>query len=391
MQSPTRAPDIGLYVHVPFCERICPYCDFAVEKAAPLGAKLENGYLDHLEVELERVLAGPASEAAGRRLRTIHLGGGTPSLLAPSSVSRLLSGARAHFSGIPDEITLELNPVTTECSRLPEFLEAGVTRVSVGVQSLSDDTLRRLGRGHRAEEALRGLSACLGAGFDSVSADLIFGAPGQSESGFLDDLERLIELGVPHISAYALTLEPGTPFARAAQRGELPLPDEAATLAMSRRLRARLEAAGPAQYEISSFARPGHASRHNQRYWLRRDVLGIGVGASSLLGSVRWKNHRSRRAWEESLEKGATPVEEREVLAEAEIRRETLFLGFRRNAGVSRAGYFRRFGEAPEHHFAAELRELRQLELIEDRAGSIVLSERGIRFADEVFLRFVAC
>ena len=175
----------------------------------------------------------------------------------------------------------------------------------------------------------------------------------------MSDLERVIRLGVPHISAYALTIEPETPFARARARGKLALPDEDTLLAAGRRLRVGLAASGFTQYEISSFARPGHASRHNQRYWLRRDVLGIGVGAASLVESSRWKNLRARSEWEARLADGRLPVAESESLTEPAARRETLFLGFRRRAGISWAAYLRRFAEAPERRFGAEIRELR--------------------------------
>ncbi len=391
MLARTRAPDVGVYVHLPFCERICPYCDFAVEPAGRLAPELERRYLEWLEVELDFALAGPARPAAGRVLRSVYFGGGTPSLFEPASIERLLGTIRKRFAGEPEEVTLELNPGTGEIGRVPGFRAAGVTRLSVGVQSLRDETLRKLGRAHTAAEALSGLEACLRGGFESVSTDLIFGAPGQSESEFLSDLERVIRLGVPHISAYALTIEPETPFARARARGKLALPDEDTLLAAGRRLRVGLAASGFTQYEISSFARPGHASRHNQRYWLRRDVLGIGVGAASLVESSRWKNLRARSEWEARLADGRLPVAESESLTEQAARRETLFLGFRRLAGISRAAYLRRFAEAPERRFGAEIRELRELELIEDRKGRIRLTERGILFADEVFLRFVAC
>jgi oxygen-independent coproporphyrinogen-3 oxidase len=196
----------------------------------------------------------------------------------------------------------------------------------------------------------------------------------------------VIELGVPHVSAYALTLEPGTPFAAAAERGKLDLPDEDTLLAMSRLLRARLCAAGIAQYEISSYARASHRSRHNQRYWLRQDVLGIGPSAASLVGERRFRNARELGAWREALADGRSPVVESETLAEEETRREALFLGMRRLDGVSRAGFMRRFGAAPEAYFGAELEALRRRGLICDEGGAIKLCEAGILFADEVFM-----
>ncbi len=389
MSAPTSSADLGVYVHVPFCERVCPYCDFAVDAVGRLEPALERAYVELLLRELEVTRAALANRLETRVLATVYFGGGTPSLLQAASIERLLGAFSAAFRGPPDEVTLELNPGILECRRVPEYRATGVTRLSVGLQSLHDTTLKRLGRAHKAAEALRGLEACLAVGFPSLSADLIYAAPDQSEDELLRDLERVIDLGIPHVSAYALTLEPGTPFARAHARGRLRLPSEDESVRMGRLLRARLAAAGYAQYEISNFARPGHRSRHNQRYWCREDVLGLGVSAASLLGELRFQNLRARRAWQSALEAGRRPLAEAESLSEEDARRETLYLGFRRLDGVSRADYRRRFGASPELHFGAELEALRSLGLVCESASHLRLTERGILFADEVFLRFV--
>ncbi len=387
MRDGSTAPDLGVYVHVPFCERVCPYCDFAVEPVGLLAREVEAGFVELVLRELDLALARSGLE--GRRLATVYLGGGTPSLLAPESIARVLGALRARFEGTPEEVTLELNPGTSEVARLPGFREAGVTRVSVGVQSLDDDTLRRLGRAHKGAEARAGLQACLAAGFASVSADLIFGAPRQSEAAALADVERVCDLGVPHVSAYALSLEPGTPFHAASLRGRLALPDEDLALTLLRLVRARLAAAGLAPYEISNYARPGHRSRHNERYWTRAEVLGIGPGAASHVGDRRTRNLRERAAWARAVAAGAAPVEEDERIDEAAARRETLYLGLRRLEGVSRAAFQRRFGGPPERWFAGEIEQLRERELVGDAGGCLRLTERGILFADEVFLEFV--
>lgn len=380
--SGARADDLGLYVHVPFCEHVCPYCDFAVLGVGRLSEADEDAFVD----SLLRELAGVVGSVAGREVASVYFGGGTPSLLRPGSIARLLEAFRAELRFAEPEITVELNPGQLEVSRVPGLRALGVTRLSIGLQALDDTVLRRLGRVQGGEQALRGLEACLAAGFASLSADLIYGAPGQSLETLLGDVERVIELGVPHVSAYALTLEPGTPFALAAERGKLDLPDEDTLLAMSRLLRARLCAAGIAQYEISSYARAGHRSRHNQRYWQRRDVLGLGPSAASLVDERRFRNARELGAWRAALAEGRSPVVESESLSEAEARRETLFLGLRRLEGVRRADFLRNFGASPEAFFADELDALRARDLICDEAGAIRLSERGILFADEVFM-----
>jgi oxygen-independent coproporphyrinogen-3 oxidase len=380
--DPDRSNDLGLYVHVPFCEHVCPYCDFAVLGVGRLSEADEDAFVDLVLREIRLV----REAVAGREVASVYFGGGTPALLRPASIARLLEAFQADLRFASPEITVELNPGQLEVSRVPALLALGVTRLSVGLQALDDTVLRRLGRAQAGEQARRGLEACLVAGFASLSVDLIYGAPGQALETLLRDVEDVIDLGIPHVSAYSLTLEPGTVFARAAERGKLELPDEDTVLAMSRLLRARLTAAGIAQYEISSYARPGHRSRHNQRYWQRGDVLGIGPSAASLLGGRRFRNARKLADWRAALAEGRSPVAESETLSEAAARRETLYLGLRRLDGVSRADFLRRFGQAPEAFFAAELLALRSRGLIQDQAGAIRLSEAVLLFADEVFM-----
>ncbi len=389
MSAATTRADLGVYVHVPFCERVCPYCDFAVLGVGRLEPERERRYVDLLLRELDWLWEKCAAELEGRTLATIYMGGGTPALLQPDSVERLLRALETRSGGRAREVTIELNPGRLETARLGGFRAAGVTRVSVGLQSLHDSTLKRLGRAQRAAEALRGLESCLAACFDSLSVDLIFGAPEQQEAELFRDLERVIGLGVHHVSAYALTIESGTPFARAMQRGELRLPDEDAELRMSLGVRSRLDRAGFEHYEISSFCRPGHRSRHNQRYWACRDVLGLGVSAASLLGGRRFQNTRNLGAWEAAVSEGRSAATESWVVSPEEARRDFVGLGFRCLDGVRPEEFRQRFGTALETCFGAELRELRTLQLVREDAAAWRLTERGIRFADEVFQRFV--
>jgi oxygen-independent coproporphyrinogen-3 oxidase len=381
----TSGADLGVYVHVPFCEHVCPYCDFAVVGVGRLAERDEDALFAGLAAEWARWRAG----LAGRRVSSVYFGGGTPSLARPKSLGRVLEMLAADLSLEGAEITVELNPGQLEVARVPELRALGVTRLSVGLQSSDALVLRRLGRAHGADEAVRGLEACLAAGFESVSADLIYGAPGQTLELLMRDAERVIELGVPHVSAYALTLEPETPFARAAAAGKLELPDEDAVVEMSQLLRARLGAAGLARYEISSYARPGHRSRHNQRYWTRSDVVGLGPSAASLVGERRLRNARAFADWRRALEAGESPAVEDESLTPEEARREALYLGLRRIEGVSRAAYLRRYGAPPEASLGRELARLRERGLVQDEAGRIRLSERGLAFADDVFLELL--
>jgi oxygen-independent coproporphyrinogen III oxidase len=385
---------VGVYVHVPFCERVCPYCDFAVVAARRLAAADEERYVAGLLTEL----AARVPRFAGLALETIYLGGGTPALLRPESVARLVEALRAAFGGAPREVTLEANPSTTERERLAGFRAAGIDRLSLGVQSFDDATLKRLGRAHRAEAAHRTLAAVRGAGFANVSLDLIEGAPGQTAEGVERDLAAALAFGPEHLSAYALTLEPGTPFHAAAASGRLAAPDDDAVAEMLERTHARLEAAGLLRYEVSSWARPGRESQHNQRYWRRAPVLGLGVGAHSTEPAsgeapfgARAANERGLAAWLARVEAGggaAPPV--REAPDAATARGEAAFLALRTRTGLDAARFGAEFGAKPRQFFAPAIDALRALGLVdESEAGDLRPTARGWLFADTVATHFV--
>jgi putative oxygen-independent coproporphyrinogen III oxidase len=384
--------DVGVYVHVPFCERVCPYCDFAVVARRRLDPGEEERYLGALLAELER----RAGDFAGRELATIYLGGGTPSLLAPESVARVVAAVRAAFPGAaPREVTLEVNPSRVERARLPAFRDAGVTRVSVGAQSFDDETLKRLGRAHRAAECRRTLEACRAAGFAALSIDLIVAAPRQTLAAVERDLAAAVDHAPEHLSVYELGVEPGTPFARAEARGQLRRPDEEEAVAMLERAEARLAAAGYARYEISSYARPGFEALHNRRYWERRPVLGLGVGAYSTdPPSPAWPfgarraNPRELAAYLERVGRAEPP--DAEVLGAATARAEAAFLGLRTARGVDAAGFASEFGAPPRAWWDREIDALLGEGLIaEAPGGDLRLTPRGRLLADSVFLRFV--
>jgi oxygen-independent coproporphyrinogen-3 oxidase len=382
--------DVGVYVHVPFCERVCPYCDFAVVARRALPVAEERRYVDALLAELEL----RRGAFAGRALASLYLGGGTPSLLAPASVARMVDAVRAAFpAGAGIEVTLEVNPSTTECARLPEFRSAGVNRVSLGAQSFDDATLKRLGRAHRASSVHAALDAVRAAGFASLSLDLIFAAPGQSAAGLDADLDAAVAARPDHVSTYELTLEAGTPFAGAAARGRLALPNEALSAWMLERVESRLRDAGYARYEISNYARPGHESVHNQRYWQRRPVLALGVGAVSTDPPDAQHPHGVRRAnpraLERYLEAPGTPAEV-EALTPPIARCEAMFLGLRTARGVDARAFEREFGAPPRGFYRDEIERLRAQGLLEEAVlGDLCLTPRGRQVADTVFESFV--
>ena len=383
--------DVGVYVHVPFCERICPYCDFPVVAVRWLSAAAEAEYVEALVGEL----AARRVDFAGRRLATLYFGGGTPSLLRPESLARLVAAVRGAFAGEPDEVTLEANPSTLECERLPGFRAAGIDRVSLGVQSFDDVTLRRLGRAHRAVLLPRSLAACRAAGFRRLSLDLIAAAPDQTPASLERDLAAALAADPDHLSVYELTLEPGTPFARAAERGRLRLPSDEGAARMLERVEERLVGAGYRRYEISSYARPGAEAQHNRRYWERRPVLGLGMGAVSNDPPAAGRPHGARRTNPRTLaayletaagRRGA----EVEVLAPAVARGEAVFLALRTDAGLHAGRFAGEFGAPPRRFFADAIEALLAQGLLdEDAAGGLRLTPRGRMLSDSVFVHFV--
>jgi oxygen-independent coproporphyrinogen-3 oxidase len=379
---------VGVYLHVPFCERICPYCDFAVVRAPTLAPEVERRYLEALLRELE----ARRGAFAGRRLESLYLGGGTPSLLAPDSVARLVAAVRTAFPGpAPVEVTLEANPGSLERERLPGFRSAGVDRISVGIQSFDDATLRRLGRAHRGEEGRRTLRACREAAFEALSLDLILAAPGQTPELLAADLEQALAFEPEHVSAYELTIEAGTPFALARRRGQLRLPDEEAAIRLLAQAERALEGAGLRRYEISSYARPGREAVHNRRYWQRRPVLGLGVGAVSSDPPGPGQPFGARRSNPCDLEAWlAGEGAQVEVLGAESARGEAVFLGLRQLAGLEAAPFAAEFGAPPRAFFAAPIAELVGAGLLaESPAGDLALTSRGRLLSDSVFTCFV--
>ena len=303
------APPLGVYVHFPWCVSKCPYCDFnshAVKDAVP-----ERQYLDALRRDLAHQLASPMAQdarlgaapgaAAPRPVRSVFLGGGTPSLFSPQAIGEVLAMLRAALPFAPDaEITMEANPGTIERGRFAEYAAAGVNRVSLGAQSFDDAMLRRLGRIHAADETRAAAAELHAAGLADFNLDLMYALPGQDEAGALADVEAALALAPAQVSHYNLTLEPGTPFAA---RPPPALPDDETTERMLEACAVRFTAAGHARYEVSAWARPGHECVHNLTYWRFGDYLGLGAGAHGKLsalddtGRVR-AIHRSEQARE---------------------------------------------------------------------------------------------
>src|SRR5688572_1014042 len=318
---------LALYIHWPFCVSKCPYCDFNSHVRASID---QAQWRDALLADL----AHEAGQTAGRRLGSIFFGGGTPSLMPPATVAALIEAAERHWGFAADvEITLEANPSSVEAARFADLAEAGVNRVSLGLQALDDAQLRFLGRAHDVAEGLMALGTAQSR-FDRVSFDLIYAMPGQTAGDWTRELGQALSFGTGHLSLYQLTLEPGTRFAALAAKGELRSADPDESAALYELTRDMTEAAGLPAYEISNHARPGEESRHNLSYWRYRDYVGIGPGAHGRRNGAATQRHRKPENWLAALARDGHGIVEERTLAAAERGVEALLMGLRLAEGV---------------------------------------------------------
>jgi oxygen-independent coproporphyrinogen-3 oxidase len=376
-----------LYVHVPFCRLVCAYCDFVT-----VGGRAADvpRYVDALLAEM-------AMRPAPGRLETVYFGGGTPSLLPPEAVERLLRAAVARWGSSPAEVTLEANPSAREAPDWAGLRAAGVTRVSLGIQSLRDEELRALARGHSGDEARAAYRAVRAAGFDNVSLDLIYGIPGQGLGEWRAGLRAALALQPDHLSLYALQL--------ALAPDEWAAPPRPGALRWRRRMEARqddelaadqyrlaeelLGAAGYRHYELSSWALPGRDSRHNGAYWARRPYTGLGAGAHSYDGAThRSWNARDLDAYLYAVESGRSPRAGAEELDEATRAFEAVALGLRRVDGLSRGAFAAEFGSDPLERYPQAVREGTAAGLLEVAGDAMRLSAAGRLLANEALIGF---
>jgi oxygen-independent coproporphyrinogen-3 oxidase len=379
----------SLYVHIPWCQSKCPYCDFNSHAAASWP---EEQYSGALISELEH--RASTAPYAGERIRTIFLGGGTPSLFDPKSIGSIIDAAN-RICGIEAdaEITLEANPGTVDLAKLSGMRAAGVNRISFGAQSFNAATLKFLGRIHSADETRAAAKMAHRAGFERLNLDLIFSVPGQTVADVLFDIESVAALEPDHISAYNLTFEEGTAFFTDLKRGrikQLATDDQAA---MYQTVREEIPRRGYAMYEISNYAAPGHEARHNLTYWRGQTYLGIGAGAHSYAGDGRG----GRRWWNEKLpSRYIAAIEERgiaeagaETCDEATAQSEFVFLNLRLRDGFALADFHERFGRNFECIFGAVATPLFNNGLLMLERERIKLTDRGLEMADSVFAEFV--
>jgi oxygen-independent coproporphyrinogen-3 oxidase len=378
---------IGIYVHIPFCAHICPYCDF--NTYAGKGDLIPR-YVD----AVVRELGMRAAEAADHPAATIYLGGGTPSLLSPEQVGQILGAARATYTILADaEITMEANPNGLDAARLAGYREVGVNRLSIGAQTLDRRGLRTLGRQHEAGDAVESVKTARNVGFERINLDFIFGWPGQDRDIWRRDLEAVLQMddGPDHLSLYSLIVEPGTPYADAVARGILRVPDDDAAADLYEHAIAIVADAGWTHYEIANWSRtPDGFSRHNAIYWQHGDYLGIGAGAFGTMGGARAMNHLLPETYTAALEQGDLPHSNIEQLDEATARGETMMLGLRLLVdGIDAGTFAARHGETLDGVFGPQVRELTELGLLEMTARGVRLTTRGMMLANSVAERFL--
>lgn len=381
--SPPWGDPRALYIHVPFCRHRCGYCDFTLVAGRD---DLIGRYLDALELELAQTLPEPVE------IDTVFFGGGTPTHLDSRQLTRLFSIARECVR-LADgfEFSVEANPLDLTPERIAVLREAGVNRVSVGVQSFDANELRLLERDHSPAEA-RDAIVRLQRVIPNVGIDLIFGVPGQSLADWLRNFEAALELRPTHLSTYGLTFEKGTAFWTRREQGGLRQAPEDLERLMYEAAMDRAPAAGLPQYELSNFARPGFECRHNQTYWEARAYYAVGPGAASYLNGVRRTNHRSTTTWlkKTAEQKGRAPTAVVEELTAEERAREAVMLGLRQTRGINAAEFERRFGFRIEDLGGRAYPRLVEAGWLEDRDGRIRLTREGRCVADTVISEFLA-
>ena len=371
---------LGLYLHIPFCDAICNYCNF---NRGLFDAGLKRRYLDALSLEI-------ASYEDAGRVDSVFFGGGTPSVLEPSDVSGLIARCRSSFDVDPAaEITLEMNPETASRERLDGYRAAGVTRLSLGVQSFRDEELRRLGRLHTADRAIEAFGLARAAGFDDISIDLMAWLPAQTVPHWIESVETLVDLGPDHASLYLLELYPNAPLKEEMARARWSqTPDDTAAEMYHAGLD-RLDAAGYRQYEISNVARPGRRSRHNLKYWSDGAWVGFGCGAHSTRDGRRWHNVSEIGSYIDRLSGGTSPVSSCRALSADERLTDTLFLGLRLSDGVDLRAVEGRYDVNVWARWGGELAPYVEDGVLARDRNRLRLTRSGMLVANEVMRVFV--
>ena len=366
------------YVHIPFCTQICYYCDFSKVfiKNQPV-----DSYLEHLIEEYDSYEI--------KKLRTLYIGGGTPTALSAPRLAFLLEKLTDKLDlSYFEELTIEANPGDLDQEKIAVLKDSPVNRVSLGVQTFNDRMLKQIGRSHSEKDIYENIANLKKAGFDNISIDLIYALPKQTMEDVKTNVAKAIALDIPHMSLYSLILENHTVFMNRMRRGKLPLPKEDLEAEMFDYIIAELEKAGFEHYEISNFSKPGFESRHNLMYWDNAEYYGVGAGASGYVNGIRYKNHGPIRHYLQAVEAGNARVQE-EALTLKEKMEEEMFLGLRKKSGVSRKRFEEKFGVFFEDQYGAVVSELTEQGLLVPDRDIVRMTKQGLFLGDTVAEKFI--
>lgn len=378
----TCAP-ISIYIHIPYCASKCHYCDFV----SCVGSESEiSQYLGYLELEMELY----QKLLENRCIKTIFLGGGTPSLISSEEMIKLMKALKSTFNVMPDaEVSVEANPGHMDQRRLHGYRQSGINRISFGLQARQTPLLKTLGRHHRAEDFYQQVIQARREGFSNINADIIFGVPGQQMQDWVETIEYVTAMNLPHLSCYGLTYEEGTTLYKKMKAGlENPLEEEL-EWRMYRKTIETLQKSGYLHYEISNYAKPSYECLHNLTYWKNEEYLALGIAAHGYFNGERYGNVENIKDYKSMLKQGCYPVLMREPISQMESIRETLFLGLRLRDGISLKAFYKKHKQSCLLLFGNEIQELRQKDLLCLDGERIKLTERGFDLADQVLVAFM--
>lgn len=383
-----KKKDLELYLHIPFCVKKCNYCDFF---SASGSEEEQEAYVQAMVQEIHWY----QEKFRLYEVKTIFLGGGTPSLLSGNQAERIFQSLHDSFKIARDaEITMEMNPGTVDLQKLKQYKEVGVNRLSIGLQSAQNRELKMLGRIHTFEDFLETWNEVEKAGFENRNIDLMSALPGQKLETWEDTLKKVLALQPEHISAYSLILEEGTPFYKWYESGKFDagdweLPSEEEEYTMGERTIQILQDAGMHRYEISNYAKPGKECRHNLGYWNRTEYLGIGAGSSSLIGETRFNHIRDRKEYVEMIHRGEAVDTEQEFLSTESQMEEFMYLGLRKTEGISRAAFQDYFQKSLDEIYGMIIEKLSDENLLECDGDRVRLSHRGMDVSNCVLAEFL--
>lgn len=371
------------YIHIPFCEHICHYCDF--NKVFLKGQPVDE-YLDALEIEMKQVLTKTPTNS----LQSIFVGGGTPTALNEKQLEKLCTIIGQNLSYASNtEYTFEANPGDLSEEKLKVLYDSGVNRLSFGVQTFNEELLKKIGRTHKPEDVFRSIERAQKIGFKNISIDLMYSLPGQTIQQLKQTLDMSFTLGTTHFSAYSLIIEPKTIFYQLMNKGKLPIPDEDEEADMYDLLMEEMERHGYHQYEISNYAKKGYESLHNLTYWNNDYYYGFGAGAHGYVNGIRSSNYGPIKKYMTPLQKGELPTMETHKLTEKEKWEEEMFLGLRKVKGVSIQHFINKFGKNPLEIFYGKIEQLKKQEFIKIENNHISLTRHGRFLGNEVFEAFL--